>query len=138
MADGESTVSLYDAQLTTQDITPMPLSVLSALQPHFLGPFFAAALARYIPLPFTAGFSSRPAARLGTSRDVILLLCMVAALQVFAFPPFPSSLDLLLVLPLVMASVLLHPSLSIASISGEESLSVSLESQLRDSSGNEH
>ncbi|RSH94776.1 putative zinc transporter msc2 [Saitozyma podzolica] len=101
----------------------LALSFALWLMPHFLGPFFAAALARYVPLPFTAGSSSRPAARLGTSRDVILLLCMIAALQVFAFPPFPSSLDLLLVLPLVMASVLLHPSLAVASISGEESLS---------------
>lgn len=89
---------------------PYPFTPFLEAHPHLLAPLICGALCRYIPLPFTSA-SPKPASRLATSREMLMFLVFVIALQSFAFPPLPNMFDMLLLVPLSLISILARPAL---------------------------
>lgn len=92
-----------------QGATPYPFTPFVGSHPHLLAPLVYGALARYIPLPFTNA-NPKPASRLSSSREVLMFLTFIIALQLFAFPPLPNMFDMLVLLPLSLISVLSRPT----------------------------
>lgn len=77
---------------------------------HHLGlPLATAALAAYAPVPFAPSYDPKPAARLRTPRDYVVYLLAIVVLQFFALHPLPTTIDVLVLLPLVLSTIYLKP-----------------------------
>lgn len=88
---------------------PYPFTPFLGSHPHLLAPLVCGFVARYIPLPFTTA-NPKPASRLSSSREVLMFLTFIVALQLFAFPPLPNMFDMLVLVPLSLVSVLARPT----------------------------
>ncbi|WVN87200.1 uncharacterized protein L203_102377 [Cryptococcus depauperatus CBS 7841] len=69
------------------------------------GSFITAFFVHYIPFTFSSRPSSSGSLHLKTLTDRITFLLAIPLLQIFAFHPFPSYADMLLLIPLTLASV---------------------------------
>jgi zinc transporter 5/7 len=78
---------------------------------HFGLPLGTAGLAAYAPLPFAPTYDPRPEAKLRTPRDHLIYLLAIVVLQFFALHPIPSAIDVLVLLPLVLSTLYLRPSI---------------------------
>lgn len=87
---------------------PYPFTPFLEAHPHLLAPLICGFVARYIPLPLTSA-SPRPASHLTTSRELLMFITFVIALQLFAFPPSPNKLDMLVLVPLSVVTFLARP-----------------------------
>ncbi|EIW66425.1 hypothetical protein TREMEDRAFT_74701 [Tremella mesenterica DSM 1558] len=99
-----STVILLTFLLSVLKIFPQPWPSLDPNSHQFL-PYAAALLAARQPLPIRTTGATSTDFESSHSRDTIILLLVTAALQFFAFPPNPSSSDILLLLPLTLITL---------------------------------
>ncbi|WVQ78835.1 hypothetical protein IAT38_000926 [Cryptococcus sp. DSM 104549] len=82
--------------------TPLPVSSMPSQR---IGSLITAALVRYIPFSF-AGVSSPDAAlRVRSAREQTIFMMAIPVLQFFALHPVPSSVDVLVLLPLSLFSI---------------------------------
>ncbi|WWC88094.1 uncharacterized protein L201_002998 [Kwoniella dendrophila CBS 6074] len=99
--------------LYQMNIIPIPLPI-STIPGQRFASFITGLLVRYIPFPFasstsTTTSSSAPGSvlQLKTNRDRILFICTIPVLQFFALHPIPTSIDLLVLLPLALFSTIM-------------------------------
>lgn len=91
----------------SQHIIPVPLPASPASYPHFLS-VITASLAYFLPVTLPSPIRPKAALNFRSSRDFVVLVGSIFALQSFAMLPGPAQLDALVVLPLAMASFVLY------------------------------
>ncbi|WVQ93508.1 hypothetical protein IAU59_000582 [Kwoniella sp. CBS 9459] len=96
--------------LSTSGLIPVPLPISQVPGQRFAS-FITGLLVRYIPFPFTSSSSSSSAPqhssvlRLRSRRDKVLFLATIPVLQFFALHPTPTPVDLLVLLPMSIFSI---------------------------------
>ncbi|WVF65868.1 hypothetical protein IAT40_000605 [Kwoniella sp. CBS 6097] len=97
--------------LSTSSIISIPLPISQVPGQRFAS-FITGLLVRYIPFPFTSSSSTSSTSkrnsvlRLRSPRDKVLFLTTIPVLQFFALHPIPTSIDLLVLLPMSLFSIL--------------------------------
>ncbi|OCF31149.1 hypothetical protein I316_07116 [Kwoniella heveanensis BCC8398] len=91
-------------------LIPVPLPISQVPGQRFAS-FITGLLVRYIPFPFISSSSTSTASRnsvirLRSPRDKVLFLSTIPVLQFFALHPIPTSIDLLILLPMSLFSIL--------------------------------
>ncbi|KAK8861656.1 hypothetical protein IAR55_002479 [Kwoniella newhampshirensis] len=90
--------------LYTLNTIPLPIPVAHSPSQRF-GSLLSAFLVRFIPFPFTTSPGSEAILRLSSLRDKIIFLVAIPVLQFFALHPAPTMIDVLVLLPLVVATL---------------------------------